>query len=1324
MSKKAEIRLFDFNVYNEMVKEEDEEVDSSENSSSENSDGDKKKKSYTDNRKFIIQMFGMNKKGKTYSITVKDFQPFFYIKVPDAWGEMERSSLVIFLKEKNKYYKSSIISLKYVKKNKLYGFDAGKLHNFIKITFANTTVYNKIKAYWYTKNQNFRKRRLLKKGFEYKINGKKHSLYIYEAKLPPLLRYFHIQNISPSGWISFKRGVVKLNKYQKKTTCDYEYVASYKSIVPRPDLVENIPLKICSFDIEASSSHGDFPVAKKSYRKMIGEIITYWNKNKAKILKMDTEEKETLFKNLVFAAFGYNDEEGISLVYPKEKISMREINKHLTDLLDEKKMPLGRLLKKNPIHDRFGNIVEEDMDDEDDEIKKRWHPPLPNMICLSKNIIYLLNLKFNIGDKLDILDRALETNELKVISSPFPELEGDKCTFIGSTFMRWGEEIPYYNNIIALNTCDDMKEIPNSEVIECENERDVLVNWTKLIQKENPDIIIGYNIFGFDWKFMIDRSKENNCYDDFLRLSRNKEEDCMVRNSVLKVASGTHELTYPKINGRLQLDLYNHFRKEVNLTSYKLDNVASHFIGDYIYNTEILDTEIRFYSKNLVGLKKGDYICVEILSHSTDKYGDGEKFQILDMDDKSISIKKIDIEKYVNDKNVKLRWCLAKDDVTPHEIFELTNGSSADRSKIAKYCVQDCNLVHILLNKNDVLTGMMAQSEITSVPLDFIIMRGQGIKLLSFIAKKCSEVNTLMPVIERDPYDKGGYEGAICLKPDKGLYTKESIPVVDYSSLYPSSMISENISHDSKVWTKEYDLNDNMLKVTGERNTKGEFVYDNLPGYKYVDIKYDTYEYRRKNAKSREEKIKVGYKICRYAQFPNGKKAIMPTVLTNLLYNRKRTRNFIKFKTVTMKDGQEFSGLLSETDIHYVVIDADKNKTECLKDDVVKVEDTYNDFMKNVFDARQGGLKIVANSLYGQTGAKTSSFYDKDIAASTTATGRKLLMYAKKIITECYGNVAVDTKYGNVRVNAKVIYGDTDSAFMCFYLEWMDGTPIEGEKELELSIEMGIRVGKLASKFLKPPHDLEYEKTFKPFLLLSKKRYVGMMYETNVNKCKRKSMGIVLKRRDNAPIVKDVYGGIVDILMNNKGVGKAIDFTKAFLKDIVDEKFPKSRLIITKSLRGFYKNPDSIAHKVLADRMGKRDPGNKPATGSRIPYIYIQTKGKVKLQGDKIEHPDYIDKHNIKPDYAFYITNQIKKPVQQIYCLILDKMEGFQKYKKTFKLQLNSIKRMYKNDEKKMDEKEMKLREQYVQKIIFDDSLIKAVNRKNNQSQVNHFFHK
>ena len=65
-----------------------------------------------------------------------------------------------------------------------------------------------------------------------------------------------------------------------------------------------------------------------------------------------------------------------------------------------------------------------------------------------------------------------------------------------------------------------------------------------------------------------------------------------------------------------------------------------------------------------------------------------------------------------------------------------------------------------------------------------------------------------------------------------------------------------------------------------------------------------------------------------------------------------------------------------------------------------------------------------------------------------------------------------------------------------------------------------------------------------PFLLLSKKRYVGMLHEFDINKAKRKSMGIVLKRRDNAPVVKDCYGGIIDILMKEHNVNKSVDFTE------------------------------------------------------------------------------------------------------------------------------------------------------------------------------------
>ena len=70
--------------------------------------------------------------------------------------------------------------------------------------------------------------------------------------------------------------------------------------------------------------------------------------------------------------------------------------------------------------------------------------------------------------------------------------------------------------MIALGRCDDTPEVANSEVISCETERELLLKWTELVKQEDPDVIIGYNIFGFDWSFMIDRAKELGCEYKFL----------------------------------------------------------------------------------------------------------------------------------------------------------------------------------------------------------------------------------------------------------------------------------------------------------------------------------------------------------------------------------------------------------------------------------------------------------------------------------------------------------------------------------------------------------------------------------------------------------------------------------------------------------------------------------------------------------------------------------------------------------------------------------------------------------------------------------------
>ena len=431
-----------------------------------------------------------------------------------------------------------------------------------------------------------------------------------------------------------------------------------------------------------------------------------------------------------------------------------------------------------------------------------------------------------------------------------------------------------------------------------------------------------------------------------------------------------------------------------------------------------------------------------------------------------------------------IRWCLAKDDVTPQDIFRLTNEGPAERAIIAKYCIQDCNLVHYLMIKNDILTGFIEVASICSVPISFIVMRGQGIKLLSFISKKCREKNILMPDIAKGGNNEG-YEGAICFPPKCDLYLDNPIAVVDYGSLYPSSMISENISHDSKVWTKEYDMQGNLIAETGG------MTYDNLPDYEYVDIQYDTYKWMRQRVGGREIKTKVGTKICRFAQYPDDKKAIMPSILVDLLSARKATRVLIKYKTIVTQDEKEFSGLLSKKDGYHMIKQKDNTMITIEDEQVVSVRDTYNDFMKNVFDKRQQGYKITANSLYGQCGAKTSWFYDKDIAAATTATGRKLLIYAKHVIVEVYKDRICETSWGKVRTKADCIYGDTDSCFFTFNLEDLEGNKIRGKEALKITIELAQEAGALVTKMLKEPHDLEYEKDIFTLCFIIEKEVCG-----------------------------------------------------------------------------------------------------------------------------------------------------------------------------------------------------------------------------------------
>ena len=1601
---------------------------------------------------FVITIYGIDENRKTYCVKVNDFKPFFYIKVGHSWNDCDVTEYFDHIRETYednysliKCLDNDIEEVKLVKHKTLYNFDANKRHNFIKVTCSNMSLVYKFKSLFYDKEK-----QKLNRGLEFKGT----YTQLYEIMIPPMLRFFHIQDISPSGWIEMTNYDI-VDDESRETTVGLEMTSSYEDIISLPEKEVVVPYKICSFDIEASSSHGDFPNAIKNYKKVSYDILDYMQLNQDEVEEYGTHQ---MLYHLLKSVFGFANDILIDICYPKnKKYTEANFEKDFHSFIHSNVSLNDEDVIENSINtlDTYMNVFEggedgnaENVADidvcEEDEMSstntKKKAKAKPKKKNVSKDETTIISIiegnSYDNQSKMNYLTTTL--------NQAFPALEGDYVTFIGSTFVTYGQEESHLNHCICLNETTNLDE--ETQVIECyDNERDVLLAWTNLIQREDPDIIIGYNIFGFDYPFMFDRACENYCEDEFMNLSRKKEtydedDDIKLAQTKIVLASGAYDLKYPLMQGRLQIDVFTYMRKEFILPSYKLDYVSSYLISDKVVSFENKDqtNSCEIATKNIKGITLNCFVHFEINNHSSESYNNGEKFKVIGLTKNGFTIKGVLSE---NLKEENIQWGLAKDDVTPQDIFRMTNEGPDEKGVIAKYCIQDCNLVHQIFQKVDIMTTYIEMSKICSVPISFLMLRGQGIKLTSYIAKKCREKDTLMPLISVGNASDL-YEGAIVLEPKTGLYLDNPVACVDYSSLYPSSIISENISHDSKVWTKEYELDGNIAvdnkgnkRICGIVDKHGNFKYDNLPGYKYVDIKYDTFSFKRLGGTSSKlTKVLTGYKICRYAQFPNNERAILPSILQELLHARKTT-----------------------------------------KKQMAKESDP---FMKNIYDKRQASIKVTANSLYGQCGAKTSTFYEMDIAASTTATGRKLLIYAKDMIEKVYNNIDIDTRYGSMKVNAEYIYGDsvanytpvyikyknkidilqideignkygdnnwkqciepgkqekeyidlsdkmiftwtdtswtrlntiirhklcetkkmmrvlthtgcvdvtddhslitsdnveispkeckigtsllhspcimdedyyseqdatttttinenmariygfffgdgscgsyhcesgkkcswalnnsslellnkykvlcekeypqfewkiyntmkssgvyklsfvsnnnygknvdfinnyhslmyfqkckvipdavlnggieireafleglydadgdksdtvnridqkhqlscaqiayliqslgynvslnsrddkpniyrinytmnkqrrdplkikkisvvsdyqdyvydlttenhhfaagignmivhnTDSVFFTFNLkDSKTKKDVRGKKALEVTIDLAKDAGELATGHLKDPHDLEYEKTFMPFCLISKKRYVGLLYEEDPNKCKRKSMGIVLKRRDNAPIVKDVYGGIIDILMKEQNIEKSIDFLDNMLQKIVNEEIDMEKLVISKSLRSFYKCPQQIAHKVLADRIGVREPGNKPRAGDRIPYVYIYSKNKKELQGNKIEHPDYIIQQKLKIDYGFYITNQIMKPVAQIYSLVLFDIAAFKRKSTSFKNKINTL-MQNSEDEAKALKKIQTLKDKEVEALLFKKYITINNNKAQNNTMITDFF--
>ena len=489
-----------------------------------------------------------------------------------------------------------------------------------------------------------------------------------------------------------------------------------------------------------------------------------------------------------------------------------------------------------------------------------------------------------------------------------------------------------------------------------------------------------------------------------------------------------------------------------------------------------------------------------------------------------------------------------KNEMTVKEMFESYRFKDYKLArKVAEYCLKDCILPQMLVEKFNIYTSLQSMANVCIVSIGYLLYRGQQIKAYSQISSYSLKKDYIIPdtVLKEDC----GFEGATVLEPQVGVHT-DPILVLDFASLYPSIIRGHNLCYSSIV------LDNNYL---------------NLEGYKYSTFNGIT--------------------------FVQNNVSILPDLLENMAKSRKYEKKLM-------------------------------GKTSGLQ--------------KEIHNMNQNAYKISMNSVYGFLAAQTLQC--KKIASTVTYIGRQMILETEKQVHK--------TPF------LEVIYGDTDSVFVKYKKDY---------KNIQELISFGEELSKEITKVsFHGPILLEFEKIFLPFILFSKKRYTGVQYNID-GSSKRTSKGIVTNRRDNCPLLRNIYSDLIDIILNQEENYKQnfIFYVKDFIKKLKENKFDIKDLTITKTLRSDYKNTN-LPHVKVSKKMKKR--GKQVQSNDRIPYVFIHSGKKLDPQYKKAEDPEYVIENNIYLDYDYYIEKQFRKPIEVLIILIFNLNPRYTRIKKTEEL--------------------------------------------------------
>uniref|UniRef100_A0A8C7PLK7 DNA polymerase zeta catalytic subunit n=1 Tax=Oncorhynchus mykiss TaxID=8022 RepID=A0A8C7PLK7_ONCMY len=313
--------------------------------------------------------------------------------------------------------------------------------------------------------------------------------------------------------------------------------------------------------------------------------------------------------------------------------------------------------------------------------------------------------------------------------------------------------------------------------------------------------------------------------------------------------------------------------------------------------------------------------------------------------------------------------------------------------------------------------------------------------------------------------------------------------------------------------------------------------------------------------------------------------------------------------------------------------------------------------LMRLLDARQLGLKLIANVTFGYTAAHYSGRMPSvEVGDSIVHKARETLERAIKLVN--------DTK----KWGAHVVYGDTDSMFVL----------LKGATK-EQAFKIGNEIAEAVTATNPKPVKLKFEKVYLPCVLQTKKRYVGYMYESLDQKDPVfDAKGIETVRRDGCTAVSKILERSIKLLFETRDISLVKQFVQRQCVKVLEAKASMQDLTFAKEYRGSgsYRPGACVPALELTRRMMAYDRRLEPRVGERVPYVIVYGMPGVPLI-QLVRRPlEVLQDPGLRLNATYYITKQILPPLRRIFQLIgVDVLSWYQELPRVQKASCSMVAR-------------------------------------------------